>query len=255
MRYLKAAALYLSALLVVSGAGLSSVWAQPPRFSVVAPGIAHAIFEVRPPDGEPFSGHAFKIDLDVAELRLVSAAGPSSKQTVEQIAAPFPAAVAVNASFFDNEGRAMGLAVDEGRLMASGKRHSWGALVVSGTNARIVLGSDIPDHRVHRLIVQGVPRLVVGGKVQRLKPQLAERTAVCAGGSIVTLVVSTKAETTAFARFLAGPPETGGLGCVDALNLDGGPSTQLVAKLSVLTLSLPGGWGVPNALVAIPAKR
>ena len=239
---------------MVSGIGACSVWADPPRFLAVAQGIAHAIFEVRPPDGELFSGHAFKIDLGVAELRLVPA-GPSSKQTVEQIAAPFPAAVAVNASFFDNEGRAMGLAVHEGRLIASGKRQSWGALVVSGTNARIVLGSDIPDPRAHRLIVQGIPRLVVEGRVQRLKPQLAERTAVCAEGSMVTLVVATKAETTAFARFLAGPPETGGLGCVDALNLDGGPSTQLVAKLSALTLSLPGGWGVPNALVAIPAKK
>ena len=69
------------------------------------------------------------------------------------------------------------------------------------------------------------------------------------------LVVSTKAETTAFARFLADSPEKGGLGCVDALNLDGGPSTQLVVKLPGLALSLPGGWGVPNALVATPGKR
>ena len=240
---------------MVSGAGPSSVCGEPPRFSVVAPGIAHAIFDARPPDGEPFSGHAFQIDLNGAELRLVPAGGPSSRQTVEEIVAPFPEAVAVNASFFDSEGRAMGLAVDEGRLMARGKRQSWGALVVSGTTARIVLGSEIPDHRAHRLIVQGIPRLVVGGRVLRLKPQLAERTAVCAEGSSVTLVVSTKAETTAFAHFLAGPPEAGGLGCVDALNLDGGPSTQLVVKLPALTRSLSGGWGVPNALVAVPAGR
>jgi len=242
-------------LFTVYGAVAISAGQEAPRFLTVAPGISHATFDVRPSDGEPFSGHAFKIDLGEAELRLVPAGGPSSRQTVEEIASPFPAVVAVNASFFDKEGRAMGLAVGEGRLMAAGKRRSWGAFVVSGTDARIVLGSAIPDYPPPRLIIQGIPRLVVGGKVQRLKPQLAERTAVCAGGSIVTLVVSTKAETTAFARFLAGPPETGGLGCVDALNLDGGPSTQLVAKLSVLTLSLPGGWGVPNALVAIPAKR
>jgi hypothetical protein len=69
------------------------------------------------------------------------------------------------------------------------------------------------------------------------------------------LVVSTKAEATAFARFLAGPRDAGGLGCLDALNLDGGPSTQIVAKLPGLELSLPGGWGVPNALVVTPGKR
>jgi len=73
--------------------------------------------------------------------------------------------------------------------------------------------------------------------------------------SIVILVVSTKAETASFARFLADPSEKGGLGCVDALNLDGGPSTQLVVKLPALALVLPGGWGVPNALVVTPGKR
>ena len=149
----------------------------------------------------------------------------------------------------------MGLAVDEGRLIAGGKRQSWGALVVKDKKARIVLGAEITDHLAYRLVVQGIPRLVVGGKVQQLKPQLAERTAVCAEGSVIVLVVSTKVGTTAFARFLADPPEKGGLGCGVALNLDGGPSTQLVVKLPALALSLPGGWGVPNALVVAPGKR
>ena len=228
---------------------------EMPRFLAVAPGISHATFDRRTPDGELFSGHAFRIDLGEAELRLVPAGGLSSKETVEQIASPFPAVVAVNASFFDKDGRAMGLAVGDGRLIATGKRKSWGALVVSGTDARIVLGSEIPDHFTDRLIVQGIPRLVVGGSVPGLKPQIAERTAVCTAGSRVVLVVATRAETTAFARFLAEPVEKAGLGCSDALNLDGGPSTQLVVRLPALTLTLRGGSQVPNALVAIPGRR
>jgi hypothetical protein len=245
----------LAVFLAVGSAGMSPVRAEPPRFSIVGPGIAHAIFEVRPADAAPFSGHAFKIDLDVAELRLVPAGDPPARRTVEQIAAPYPVVVAVNASFFDKEGRAMGLAVDEGRVMALGKRRTWGALVIDGTKGRIMLGADIQDHLAHRLVVQGIPRLLVGGKVQQLKSQVAERTAACAEGNVVVLVVSTKAEATAFARFLADPPDKGGLGCWDALNLDGGPSTQLVVKLPTLVLSLPGGWGVPNALVVAPGKR
>jgi hypothetical protein len=241
-------------VLVVSDAGVNSVGGEPPRFVTVAPGIAHATFQMRPEDAEPFSGHAFKIDLDVAELRLVPTGGPSSRRTVEEIVAAYPAVVAINASFFDKDGRAMGLAVDEGRLIAGDKRQSWGALVVN-RKARIVLGGEIADPLAYRLVVQGLPRLVVGGKVQPLKPQVAERTAVCAEGSVVVLVVSRKVGTTAFARFLADPTEKGGLGCEVALNLDGGPSTQLVVKLPALALSLPGGWGVPNALVVAPGKR
>jgi len=244
----------LAVHLAVAGAVMSPVRAEPPRFSVVAPGIAHAAFKVRPADAEPFSGHAFRIDLQVAELRLIPAGDPPLRRTVEQIVAPYPLVVAANASFFDTEGRAMGLAVDEGRVMARSNRRPWGALVIDGPQGRIMLGADIQNPLDHRLIVQGIPRLLVEGRVLQLKPQIAERTAVCAGGNLVVLVVSTRVEATAFARFLADPPDRGGLGCWDALNLDGGPSTQLVVKLPGLALSLPGGWGVPNALVVAPGK-
>jgi hypothetical protein len=255
MRRLNIVLSLLAVLLTISGGIAMSVKAQPSRFRTVASGIEHTTFQVQPGNTEPFSGHAFKIDLDRAGLRLVPAGGPSSRRTVEEIVAPYTAVVAINASFFDNEGRAMGLAVDEGRLIAGGKRQSWGALVVDDKKARIILGAELNDPLAHRLVVQGIPRLVVGGKVQQLKLQLAERTAVCAQGSVVVLVVSTKAETTAFARFLADPPDTGGLGCWDALNLDGGPSTQLVVKLPTLAMSLPRGWGVPNALVVAPGRK
>jgi hypothetical protein len=243
-----------AAVLATSGAGPGATRVKPPRFVTVAPGIAHATFEVRPADADAFGGHAFNVDLDVADLRLIPAGEPPTRRTVAEIVAPYPAVVAVNASFFDVQGRAMGLALDEGRLIAGGKRRSWGALVSDGRNARIVLGAEIPDDHAHRLVVQGIPRLVVGGAIPPLKPQLAERTAVCAKGNTVVLVVSTRAETTPFARFLGDSPDQGGLGCREALNLDGGTSTQLVVKLPTLTLSFPGGSGVPNALVVIPRQ-
>jgi hypothetical protein len=74
-------------VLAVSSAGISPVRAESPRFSIVAPGIGHATFKGRSADAEPFSGHAFKIDLDEAELRLVPAGDPSARRTVEQIVA------------------------------------------------------------------------------------------------------------------------------------------------------------------------
>ena len=101
----------------------------------------------------------------------------------------------------------MGLAVDGGRVMTLSKQRNWGALVIDGTKGRIMLGADIQDHLAPRLIVQGIPRLLVGGKVPQLKPQIAERTAVCAEGNVVVLVVSTKAEATASGSG-AGMPST-----------------------------------------------
>src|SRR4029434_7676057 len=151
MRRLAVALYLLPLLLTVSGALAIAVKGESSRFVAVASGIEYVSFQVRPGDAEPFSGHAFKIDLDVAELRLVSAGGPSSRRT-EEIVASYPAVVATNASFFDKDGRAMGLGVDEGRLIASGKRQSWGALVVTDKRARIVLGAEVNAPLAHRLV-------------------------------------------------------------------------------------------------------
>jgi uncharacterized protein YigE (DUF2233 family) len=245
---------FLSVLFGMSCVSASAARADEPRFVPVASGIDYAVIDKRSDVIEPVQVHAFKIDLEVAALRLVPAKGGPPRRTVEQIAAAFPMVVAVNASFFDTDGRAMGLGVDDGQLVAAGTRQSWGALAIEGKKAQIVRGADLrDDYRGYRLVVQGLPRLVVAGKIQRLKPQISERTAVCADGSSVVIAVATKIEATEFARFLADAPAHGGLGCSDALNLDGGPSTQLVVRLPGLTLSLPG-WAVPNALVAIPGR-
>ena len=65
-------------LLGMSWVAANAVRAEPPRFTPVAPGIDYAIFDQRPEDIEPARIHAFKIDLEVAEVRLVSAGGPAS---------------------------------------------------------------------------------------------------------------------------------------------------------------------------------
>ncbi len=215
-------------------------------FTDVAPGISHAVFDVP----HKFSGHAFDVDLEKADLHVVPAAG---RAAVDALARAFPHHLAVNASFFDEKNAAMGRVVSNGQTLVKDRRAPWGALIVDGKHARVVLGSALPaDGGGGDVVVQGIPRLVVGGEVPKLKPASAERTAVCAADTRVTLVVATEADTATFARFLALPRNKGGLGCRDALNLDGGPSTQLDVALPGLTLSVKGGWGVPNALLAVP---
>jgi hypothetical protein len=110
MRRLAIVFYLLPVLLTASGTIVIAVKAESSRFLAQAPGIEHATFHVQPRDAEPFSGHAFRIDLDATELRLVPAGGPSSRRTVKEIVAPYTAVVAINASFFDKDGRAMGLA-------------------------------------------------------------------------------------------------------------------------------------------------
>ena len=68
------------------------------------------------------------------------------------------------------------------------------------------------------------------------------------------VVTTTRVDATEFARFLAAAPGTGGLGCRDALNFDGGSSTQLTAHWGAFEARIDGAWGVPNALVVTPKK-
>ena len=148
----------------------------------------------------------------------------------------------------------MGRVVDAGRMLANGRQGKWGALVVDGDIARVVSGDALPqDAPGGELVVQGVPRLVVDGAVPKLKAAAAERTAVCAEGrTVIVVVTSAPADASDFARWLAQPRAQGGLGCTSALNLDGGPSTQVNVRLGGFKLGIDGGWAVPNALVVVP---
>jgi hypothetical protein len=201
----------------------------------------------------PLEGHAFRFEIADVELRLVPA--PRGRARVADLA-PQGNVVAVNASFFDTDGRAMGLAIDRGRSIGGARIGAWGALVVSRGSSRIVRGSELARDTDADLVVQGLPRLLIQGVVPSLKPQPATRTAVCAEGSRLVLVATTTRVAAAdLARFLASAPEEGGLGCRNALNLDGGPSTQLEARWNGFAASVAGGWGVPNALVLMPRTR
>jgi hypothetical protein len=249
----RALPLALAALGVCAPACKSDSPAKRIRFTDVADGVGYARL-YRVPVGETkLDGHAFRVDLERAGLRVLAAGGPKVRRDVATIVRRFEDVVAVNGSFFDEEDKAMGLVVDQGRLISRWRKKSWGALVIKDSRARLVKGHEVHLEDNPELVLQGQPRLVVDGEVVELKPQEAARTAVCADGRYVTIVVLPDGtDATPLARLLQRPPESGGLGCFDALNLDGGPSTQLFARLGALSVKVKGGWGVPNALVALP---
>lgn len=222
---------------------------SPIAFTQVAPGIEVGTFSERA--NPAFSGHAFLVDLTQVDLAIVQG---QERKRVSELAAAFPQHLAVNASFFDPRGRAMGRVADAGRVLANGRQGKWGALVVDAGVARVVSGDALPvDAPGGELVVQGVPRLLVDGAVPKLKAAAAERTAVCAEGrNLVVVVTTAPADASDFARWLARPRAQGGLGCTSALNLDGGPSTQANVRLGGYKLGIDGGWAVPNALVVVP---
>jgi exopolysaccharide biosynthesis protein len=191
----------------------------------------------QPVETELFRAHVFRIDLSVAQVELRPAAA-GARQTVRMLVPDAGDLVAVNASYFDPADRAMGITAGRGKVIPS-----WSALVIAGGRARLVEGRRLTAVDRADAILQGTPRLLVDGVVQRLKPQVARRTAVCAEGSTLIVVVTTRADATALAELLRDR-----LHCKNALNLDGGPSTQLEAHLPGVQITEPG-QPVPNALI------
>lgn len=243
----------MCAVLLCGGCQRPSTAPQAIRFTPIADGVEYARFRAVRVAQSTFDGHAFRIDLEGAGLRLLPAGGPTTRREVAVIARAYEPVVAINASFFDEHNRAMGTVIDQGRTMQRVPIRPWGALVVEGQQAKILAGSAVKLEDKPDLVVQGTPRLLVDGEIPKLKRQEAERTAVCADGSTITfVVVTTKVDAAALADFLRSPAHRGGLSCRNALNLDGGPSSQLDARLGELTIRVAGGWGVPNALVALP---
>lgn len=187
---------------------------------------------------------AFRADLSSWRASVVSS--PRPKRVAEGV--PHADHVAVNGSFFDQDLKAMGFVVDDtgghGRQLKA-----WSALALfPGTSRVVEPGVELATLPATGL-VQGQPRLVVDGEVlEGLKSQWAVRTAICADDGFVTIVVTRGAvEAVEFAGHLKSI-----VGCKNAINLDGGPSTQLSAQVGTHLESVTGGWGVPNLLILTP---
>jgi exopolysaccharide biosynthesis protein len=104
--------------------------------------------------------------------------------------------------------------------------------------------------------IQSGPRLVVNGKIPlSLKPGMDSRTALGITKNNDIILVATenlRLTTTQLASVMLAFQIDGGLGCVDALNLDGGSSTQLYASFKNFYLDIAGYSAVTDAIIVVP---
>jgi len=195
--------------------------------------------------------HQLEIDLLSAELRVLDSRDHDlAAMTAKEFAEKTGAAAVLNGPFFDIDGSPMGLLVVDGKERQKLRRADWGVFYVDGAGAHIVHTRDFGGGSGTRQAFQVGPRLVVDGEVLGLKPQSARRTAVCtkSSGKVVALVSAASVPAADLARYLAAQ------GCVNALNLDGGPSSQLFVNSGDLQVDVPGGTGVPIALAVFPKR-
>lgn len=157
------------------------------------------------------------------------------------------ARVVVNGGYFDAGNYPLGLRVASGRKSSDLRQANWGVFYIREGRAYIAHTRDYKPSRKTWQAVQCGPRLVVNGRSTDVKPQWGRRTGIGIDrqGRVVLAIADGSVTLDAWAREWASAE---GLDCLNALNLDGGGSTQLAVNAGRQKLSVPGLWPVPDAL-------
>ena len=197
--------------------------------------------------------HVFRIDLKKNQIDLVRANCLSQQHaSVDEIAHFSKALVTINGGFFDHNHHPLGLRIGSQQQYNPLKRISWwGVFYIQDKKPHL---SGLQNYKSNEHIdfaVQSGPRLLVHGRIPSLKPGRAERSAlgISPDGRVIILVTeNAPMTTTALAELFRSPP----LNCKEALNLDGGSSSQLYADIGSLKLNVHGFSNVSDAIVVKP---
>jgi uncharacterized protein YigE (DUF2233 family) len=201
-------------------------------------------YESRP----EFAAHVFRIDPARFRIGLLTAADFTEKALAAgDYRARGGAVLAVNGGFFDETLRPLGLLYREGRVLNPLRNAAWGVFSVGPGGPRIVHRNDW-NPKGAGVALQAGPRLVVDGQTQTFKetgPDRRSAVGVTADGKVVIAVAEKAVLLAEWAEFL-------GKDCPNALNLDGGSSTQLDARIGDWSLAVEGLTAVPDALAVFP---
>lgn len=217
----------------------------------LSPGIDYANLNL-----DPGTLHAFKIDLKKNRLALIS---PQEPQTAKDMALSSKALIVTNAGFFTPADTPLGLRINEGKVLSASKPISWWGIFYLENNTPFI--RSLNQFKLTESIdfaVQAGPRLLINHTIPRLKEGIDNRTAIGynAENKVILVVTENAQITTADLATLLGKPEKqGGLGCVYALNLDGGSSSQVYAQIGKFNLDVPNYRPVADGVAVLGRKE
>ena len=200
----------------------------------------------------PFKVRALRLDITRFPIRVIDCRDfGSNRLEVKAMARKSQALGAINGGFFLPDYRPLGLLITDGRETSPLRKADWGIFMVQDQVPKILHTKDFsPDKNISQALQVG-PRLVVAGRELTMKKQIARRSAVGITYKNQVVLVNTE-NTDAYIQDLARifwlSEDEGGLGCRDAMSLDGGPSAQMFVEYKSIKIDIPGGWGVPNGL-------
>ncbi len=225
--------------------------AAPTPWTKLDSGLDYKHFQPYP--GEPGKSiYAFRIDPKNYQFKIISAKDFNLKSAyIFQLAKKANALIAINGGFFSPSWQPLGLRISDHKVLNPKKNISWwGVFQIKNDNPSVTSGKYFyPTKRVD-FAIQAGPRLLINGAIPNLKPGLAERSALCVTRNKKVIIVITKharISATDFAKLLLQPE----LNCYNALNLDGGSSSQLHASINDFSITIPSLRPVADAVAVI----
>ncbi len=238
---------FLLSIAIASNA--ATVWQN------IAPGIDYTSISL----DETTHGyvHAFRIDPTHYRLSLANARDYGMGATnVAILALRSQAILAINGGFFDPLHNPLGLRIQNGKQLNPLRPISWwGVFSMQNNRPSISAQKYFSPSSSTDFAIQSGPRLLVNGKIPSLKDNYDARSALAIDhqGNIVIAITENAAITTSqFAKILQAPTSANGLNCYNALNLDGGNSSQLYANIGRFNLLIPSFNSVVDAVIVLP---
>lgn len=201
--------------------------------------------------------HVFRVDLTHYSLHSIQTNDQNHHfNSMTDLLLANHALIGINGGFFNENYQSLGLRINNNKITNPIKNTPWwGIFYSNGSKAFIVPQREFKFSRAINFAVQSGPRLIIHGNIPSLKPSLANRTAlgITADGKLILLATEHyPLETSELAKILRQPEKEGGFNCVNALNLDGGSSTQMVASINNFTLNVTTFSDVADIILVVP---
>jgi uncharacterized protein YigE (DUF2233 family) len=193
-----------------------------------------------------------RIDPEKYPVRVMdSRAFGVDRMEIKEFVIKTKALAVMNGGFFLSDYLPRGLLIADYREVSPLRKVDWGIFLIRDNRPEIIHTREFQnDARISQALQAG-PRLVVNGKELHLKNQLARRSAL--GITFKSQIIFLNTENTQayfqdIAKVFRLSESEGGLDCRDALNLDGGLSSQMYGEYKNWKIDIPGGWPVPNGI-------
>ncbi len=219
------------------------------------PGLQQTTWSGKDSTGNNFTLELFKIDPKQYKLQLVQAQDyQMPKISAKEMVNKTGGLLAVNAGFFDTQSKSMGLLVKDGNVLNPLRSVSWWGIFSYDkyTGARVDKPDDFQPKSSTEIAVQVGPRLVDDNHVMPLKKNDSQKTfiGITPDNQLIIGVTDMCAvDATDLANVLLKEFQL-----KEALNFDGGGSTQLYAKIGGYEKEVYGVTSVANGVVVVPRR-